>query len=69
MLNLMKHQNKLFAKKFQNKLLKAGFILEITKKGCKIWKGDGRIITIHHTSSRAYHPLRRRLKNFYNYKL
>lgn len=65
----MKHQNKLFAKKFQNKLVKAGFNFELTKKGCKLWKDNGPIITIHHTSSRAYHPLRRRLKKHYNYLL
>ena len=61
-----KHYNKNFIRKYIKPLEKAGFICTNNGKRYTISRGDNTMYILHISTS-AYHPLRRFLKNEYNY--
>tara|TARA_B100001287_G_C22644026_1_gene511671 strand:- start:96 stop:308 length:213 start_codon:yes stop_codon:yes gene_type:complete len=64
-----KHHNKKNEMKTLKNLVKDGFTVSGNGGSFKIMKDNGPIFTYHSAGAQAYHPLRRFLKEHYNYIL
>ena len=62
-----KHHNRKNEMKILKNLVNAGFTVSGKGGSFKIMKDNGPIFTYHSAGAEAYHPLRRFLKEHYNY--